>query len=97
MDNKTDREMIRKALAAVYKPPLEKGRQAVLRGRTVKLSDRKMLINAANQAMVALQETHFAMISAGLLDQERLNKNFTAHEELRAALARFGVKNDTHR
>lgn len=61
-------------------------RQAVLRGRTVKLSDREMLINAANQAMAALQETHFAMISAGLLDQERLNKNFTAHEELRAAI-----------
>lgn len=51
-------------------------------------SDRKMLINAANQAMVALQETHYAMISAGLLDQERLNKNFTAHEELRAAIAK---------
>lgn len=96
MTDTTDREIMRQSLAAVYKPPLEKGRQAVLRGRTVKLSDREMLINAANQAMVALHETHFAMISAGLLDQERLNKNFTAHEELRAALARFGVKNDIY-
>ena len=75
-------------MTSTIKPPLEKDKQAVLRGRTVKLSYREMLINAANQAMVALRETHFAMISAGLLDQERLNKNFTAHEALRAALAK---------
>lgn len=95
MNNKTDREMMRKALETLYIPPLEKGRQAVLRGRTVKLSARKTLIVAAHQAMAALQETHFAMISAGLLDQERLNKNFTAHEALRAVIAKTRGENES--
>lgn len=47
----------------------------------------RALEDAARQALEALKATHYAMIDAGLLDQDRLNKNFTAHEALRAALA----------
>ena len=44
------------------------------------------LRQAAQQALEALEATHYAMIDAGLLDQDRLNENFTAHEDLRTGL-----------
>ena len=38
------------------------------------------------QALGALETAHYKMIDAGMLNQDILNKNFTAHEALRAAL-----------
>ena len=55
------------------------------------------LRQAAQQALEALKATHYAMIDAGLLDQDRLNKNFTAHEALRTALAQEHAMHDLAR
>ena len=38
------------------------------------------------QVLEALKTAHYKMIDAGMLNQDILNKNFTAHEALRAAL-----------
>jgi len=41
---------------------------------------------AARLALEALKETHYVLINANLLDQSRLDKNFTAAEALRQAI-----------
>ena len=45
------------------------------------------LREAAQQALEAMRATHYEMIDAGILYQDLLNKNFTAHEAIKAALA----------
>lgn len=49
----------------------------------------KILIDRAvvEQALEALKAAHYNLIDAGVLDQSLLNKNFTAHDALRTALA----------
>lgn len=49
---------------------------------------------AMEQALEALMATHYKMIDAGLLDQDLLNKNFTAHEALKDALAEQPVEQE---
>jgi len=46
-----------------------------------------MSITAMKQALEALKETHYVLINANLLDQSRLDKNFTAADALRQAIA----------
>ena len=48
----------------------------------------KILIDRSvvEQALGAMMATHYKMIDAGILDQDLLNKNFTAHETLKVAL-----------
>lgn len=47
-------------------------------------------IEVMKQALEALKETHYVLINANLLDQSRLNKNFTAAEALRQAIEQAG-------
>ena len=42
---------------------------------------------AIEMAIEAFRRTHYLLISEKILDQERLNENFTAAEALRKALA----------
>jgi len=46
-----------------------------------------MSIEAMKQALDALEDTHYRIISAGLLDQDLLNRNFTVATALRERLA----------
>jgi len=46
-----------------------------------------MSIEAMKQALDALEDTHYRIISAGLLDQYLLNRNFTVATALRERLA----------
>ena len=45
------------------------------------------MIEVLKQALEALEDTHYRIISAGLLDQDLLNRNFTVATALRERLA----------